>query len=76
MPNVISSAVDRVAHAPESRTLDIWYKGGSRYTYFDVPAEVYRALLAAPSVGAFVNAQVKDVYRFEIEPGRRRFRPD
>jgi len=76
LPNVISSAVDRVAHAPESRTLDIWYKGGSRYTYFDVPAEVYQALLAAPSVGAFVNAQVKDVYRFEIEPSRRRSRPD
>ncbi len=75
MPNVVSSAVDRVAYAPESRTLDIWYRGGSRYTYFDVPTEVYRALLAAPSVGAFVNAQVKDAYRFEIEPGRRRFRP-
>ena len=76
MPNVTSSAVDRVAYAPESRTLDIWYKGGSRYTYFDVPAEKYRALLAAPSVGTFVNAQVKDAYRFEIEPRRRRFRPD
>ena len=76
MPNVASTAVDRVPYAPESRTLDIWYKGGSRYTYFDVSAEVYRALLVAPSIGAFVNAQVKDAYRFEIEPGRRRFRPD
>ena len=76
MPRVNSSAVDRVNYSPDTRSLDIWYKGGSRYTYFDVPEAVYQALLTAPSIGAFVNARVKDAYRFEIEPRRRRFRPD
>jgi hypothetical protein len=75
VPLVRSSAVDRVHYVAESGTLDIWYKGGSRYTYFDVPAEMYRALLAAPSIGQFVNEKVKEHYRFEEEPGRRRFRP-
>jgi hypothetical protein len=75
MPKVDSSAVERVDYTEASATLDIWYKGGGRYSYFDVPAEVYQALLAAPSIGAFVNGRIKDHYRFEEEPGRRRFRP-
>ena len=32
--------------------------------------------IGAWSEEAFVNAEVKPVYRHEIEPGRRRFRPD
>jgi two-component system cell cycle response regulator DivK len=75
VPEVNSSAIDRVEHDEESRTLDIWYSGGDRYSYFDVPRERYEALLAAPSLGAFVNSQIKPHYRFELEPGRRRFRP-
>jgi hypothetical protein len=75
MPQVSSSAVERLDYTPETGTLDIWYKGGDRYSYFDVPAEVYQALLAAPSIGAFVNERIKPHYRFELEYRRRRFRP-
>jgi len=75
MPKVDSSAVDAVEYSDEGRALDIWYKDGDRYTYFGVPREVYEALLAAPSIGIFVNAEIKPNYRHEIEPGRRRFRP-
>jgi hypothetical protein len=71
-----SSAVERAHYHPESLTLDIWYKGGARYSYFDVPEEIYRALRAASSAGEFVNLEIKPLYRFELEPGRRRFRPD
>jgi two-component system cell cycle response regulator DivK len=75
MPRVSSSAVDRVDHDEETGRLDIWYSGGDRYSYFDVPRDVYEALLAAPSISAFVNAEIKPNYRFELEEGRRRFRP-
>lgn len=75
MPHVSSSAVDRVDYRMESRTLDIWYKGGDRYSYFDVPPDVYRALLDAKSIGTFVNERIKPHYRFELEYRRRRFRP-
>ncbi len=75
MPRINSSAVDQVEYADESGTLDIWYSGGDRYSYFEVPRDVYEALLAASSVGAFVNAEIKPHFRFEIEEGRRRFRP-
>ena len=75
MPKVESSAVDRVEHDQASGTLDIWYKDGDRYSYFEVPREAYEALLAAESIGAFMNAQIKPNYRYEIEEGRKRFRP-
>ena len=75
MPKVSSSAVERTHYDEESRTLDIWYSGGARYSYLGVPREVYAALLAAPSIGAFVNRKIKPHYRFELEPRRRRFRP-
>lgn len=76
MPKVDSAAVERVDYTADTRTLDIWYRGGGRYSYFDVPAEVYWALLDAPSIGAFVNMHIKQDYRFAEEPQRRRFRPD
>ncbi len=71
-----SSAVRRVHYHPDEEMLDIWYAGGDRYSYFGVPEEVYRALLDAESAGQFVNFEIKPNYRYELEPGRRRFRPD
>lgn len=40
-------------------TLELEYRNGSVYRYFEVPAEVYRELLAASSIGAFVNTRIK-----------------
>jgi hypothetical protein len=71
-----SSAIERAAHAPAALTLDIWYKGGDRYRYFDVPEAVFDALLAAASAGEYVNREIKPRYRYEIERRRRRFRPE
>ncbi len=70
-----SSAMERAKYDPAARTLDLWYRGGDRYSYFDVPAEQYEQLLVAPSAGEFVNTHIKPHYRYEIEPRRRRFRP-
>ena len=71
-----SSAIDRATYDGEDRTLDLWYAGGDRYSYFDVPAEVYEALKQAGSAGEFVNHWIKPNFRCEIERRRRRFRPD
>jgi len=74
MPRVDSSAVERVDYTPETRILDIWYAGGGHYAYMGVPAELYAALLDAPSIGAFVNQRIKEHFAFR-EIGPRRFRP-
>lgn len=71
-----SSAIARAAYDPKRRVLDLWYAGGDRYSYFDVPAHIYERLRAAPSAGVFVNLEIKPAYRYEIEARRRRFRPD
>jgi hypothetical protein len=71
-----SSAVERAVYHPDRRTLDIWYKGGARYSYFDVPEAIYRGLREADSAGEYVNLEIKPQFEFELEAGRRRFRPD
>lgn len=71
-----SRAITRATYRPDEQVLDIWYKGGDRYSYFGVPLEIYEALRAAVSAGEFVNRFVKPHYRCEIEAGRKRFRPD
>ncbi|MEA3061481.1 MAG: hypothetical protein QOJ94_1262 [Sphingomonadales bacterium] len=70
-----STAIERARFSLKARTLDIWYKGGDRYTYFDVPMETYQTLRSASSAGEFVNREIKPRYRYEIEERRRRFRP-
>jgi lysyl-tRNA synthetase class 2 len=71
-----SSAIARAAYEPTAATLDLWYRGGDRYRYFEVPEAIYDDLLAAPSAGEFVNRQIKPYFRCEIEERRRRFRPE
>jgi len=73
MPVVASSAVDRVDYTPSSRALDVWYRGGGQYRYLDVPQTLYEELLAAPSIGAFVNQRIKPNFGFLEMSGRRRF---
>ncbi|HEX8263256.1 MAG TPA: KTSC domain-containing protein [Allosphingosinicella sp.] len=65
-----SSAIDRAAYEDEALTLDIWYAGGDRYRYSEVPMAVYRRLESAPSAGEFANREIKPHYRCEIEERR------
>jgi hypothetical protein len=57
---VVSSNIKRVRW---TRALDVEFQGGRRYTYVGVPVEVWRALLDAPSHGAFLNIAVTKRYR-------------
>ncbi|MEA3038094.1 MAG: hypothetical protein QOE79_607 [Sphingomonadales bacterium] len=70
-----SSAIARAAYDEATMTLDLWYRGGDRYRYFEVPEAVFDGLLAAPSAGEFVNREIKPAFNYEIEERRRRFRP-
>jgi hypothetical protein len=44
-------------------TLEIEFKSGRIYQYFDVPETVYQELMTAPSHGKFFNAYIRSVYR-------------
>ncbi|WP_433159843.1 KTSC domain-containing protein [Kribbella sp. CA-247076] len=45
-------------------TLELEFVNGSRYQYFDVPQTTFAALLAAPSIGAYVNTEIKPYYDY------------
>jgi hypothetical protein len=61
---VESSAVAAVGYDPASETLEVEYRSGRVYRYASVPFAVFQDLWAAPSIGRFVNANVRDRYAY------------
>ncbi len=53
-----------VGYDAKHATLEIEFRTGDVYEYFDVPREVFRALLDAASKGRFFHAEIDGVYRF------------
>jgi hypothetical protein len=62
--SVDSSAIARIAYNERGQKLFVTFRAGT-YTYFDVPREVYEALMAAASKGAFFNTRIRDRYDFK-----------
>jgi hypothetical protein len=50
-----SAAIAAVTYERPKRTLDVEFRGGGTYRYFNVPLPLYRDLLKAESAGAFWN---------------------
>jgi hypothetical protein len=71
MPTVDSSAVARVEYTGATKALDVWFRDGSHYTYFDVPLDQYQAMLTAPSIPVFLESTIKGQYHFAEEPRKR-----
>jgi hypothetical protein len=59
-----SSAIEGFGYDAARRTLEIGFKSGQTYTYFNVPEKVFDAMQAAPSKGQFVTEHVKGKYEF------------
>ena len=62
---VESSSVEAVGYDPATAKLYIRFRGSGRaYVYADVPPAVYKALMAADSIGRFVNTEIKGAYAY------------
>lgn len=61
---VSSSNVAEVGYDPDTLTLEVAFQSGDVYQYFDVPESVYQQLMQASSIGAFLNQQIKNSYRY------------
>lgn len=61
---VTSSNVETIGYDEDSQTLQIEFKNGSSYQYFDVPERVFNELRGAGSIGAYLSSNIKGVYRF------------
>lgn len=59
-----STVIRQFRYEPEHNQLIIVFQSGRRYAYFDVPPQIYAALRAAPSRGAFFNERIRDRYAF------------
>lgn len=58
---VTSSQIKATGYDPASETMRVQFvKGDSVYEYGKVPASLYAAMIAAPSVGAFFAANIKN----------------
>jgi hypothetical protein len=61
---VVSSNLSRVRYDADTSTLEVEFNNGRAYQYFDVPPQVFDALLSAESHGKFLHSQIKGHYRY------------
>jgi len=61
---VASSNISEIGYDEQSATLEVLFKDGLIYQYFDVPKASFDSLLSAPSIGQFFNKEIRGVYRF------------
>lgn len=61
---VTSSTIESIGYDEATQTLEIEFKSGAVYQYFDVPDLVYRELMSAASHGQFLAHSIKGSYRY------------
>ncbi len=59
---VASESIASIGYDADTATLEVEFRSGRVYRYFAVPATVHRRLVAADSIGALLNAEIRDVY--------------
>jgi len=59
---VVSTNIQTVRYHPNYRLLQLRFHKGSVYWYFEVPPEIYKALMAAESKGRFGHAHIYSVF--------------
>jgi len=61
---VTSSNVESVGYDQNTQTLEVEFKNGYIYQYFDVPKTIYNSMVNANSAGKYLISNVKGVYRY------------
>jgi len=61
---VTSTSVRSVGYDMSTGTLELEYVNGSVYQYYEVPQPIYAGLLAAASIGNYVNTEIKPYFDF------------
>jgi hypothetical protein len=61
---VTSSSVAEIGYDVNTMTLEVAFRNGTTYQYFDVPESLYQELMSSESVGRFLNEQIKNSYRY------------
>ena len=62
---VTSSNVNSIGYAEVTKTLEVEFSSNIIYQYTGVELTVYRDLLAADSVGKYLNKNIKNNYAYK-----------
>ena len=62
--NVLSSDITSIGYDESTQILEVEFKHGDVYQYYNVPKEVYKGLISASSHGKYFHAHIRDVYRY------------
>ena len=63
--SVSSSNLASIGYDAENEILEVEFKHGGIYQYFDVPENVYYELMNADSHGVYFSANIRNNYEFE-----------
>lgn len=67
---VRSSNLASVGHDAKRRVLEIEFRHGAVYRYYNVPREVFHGLMRAESKGRWFAAKIRNRFRYERLPGK------
>ncbi len=59
---VSSSNLASVGYDAGSETLEVEFRNGHIYEYYNVPQVMFDALMQAPSTGSFFNANIRNAF--------------
>jgi hypothetical protein len=62
---VESSNLTSVGYDKESEVLEIEFKHGGKYQYFDVPFKIYNELMNAESHGKYFAANIRNDFEYQ-----------
>jgi lysyl-tRNA synthetase, class II len=62
---VKSTGIESVGYDFHKQILVVVFRNGAVYQYLEVPKDVYKALIEAPSKGKFYLANIREVYEYE-----------
>ena len=61
---VVSTSLASIGYEPARRTLEVEFRKGRVYQYHGVGAEIVEQLMNAESKGRFMNAHIRNCFRF------------
>ena len=71
-----SSMIDRISFDADTGILLVSFRETGKYRYYDVPPDTFEAFCNTRSAGTFLNEHIKDHFRWQRDPERRRFGPN
>ena len=63
--SVESSNLASIGYDAENEILEVEFKHGGVYQYFDVPLHVYEELMDADSHGVYFSANIRNDYNYQ-----------